>query len=446
MPDTTHSEEFDVLTAKPLEDDAETDRKGLPVWRNVPKAARGWVIAALVGLAAAAGWFLYSGSTAKKVEIVTATVTRGNLEQSVLATGVLEPFKLVSVGSQASGQVKKLYVELGQTVKIGDPIADIDARTQTNTVENASAGLSNVTAQKAAAEAALSTAKLNYDRQKRLYDAGAAAKADFDTATSTLAAAQAQVKAVNAQIRQANLTLNTAQTNLGYTKILAPMDGVIVAVITLEGQTVNANQSAPTIVKLAQLDKMTVNAQISEADVPKVTSGQTVYFTTLGDTRTRHYAKLRAVAPAPDSIASDSMSSTSSSSTAAVYYDGLFDVDNADGSLKTGMTAQVYVIQASARDTLIVPSSALQRKGGRGADASYTVKVLGADRKPVEKPVKIGINTNVSAQVLEGLNEGDKVVVAQATGKKTGAQGQQQRNPLAPSGPGAGGGRRGGGG
>ena len=172
--------------------------------------------------------------------------------------------------------------------------------------------------------------------------------------------------AAGAQIKQANLSLNTAETNLGYTKIVAPMDGTIVAIITEEGQTVNANQSAPTIVMLAQLDKMTVSAEISEADVPKVTEGQEVYFTTLGDTRTKHFAKLRTVAPAPTSIETSSSSSSSSSSSAsAVYYNGLFDVDNADGKLKTGMTAQVNIVQASAKDAITVPASALERQWTR---------------------------------------------------------------------------------
>jgi macrolide-specific efflux system membrane fusion protein len=339
--------------------------------------------------------------------------------------------------------VKKLYVELGQTVKSGDPIADIDSRTQLNTVSNAEAGLSSVTAQRAAASASLTQAQINFERQERLYNEGAAAKADYDQAKAQLANAQASLTAANSQIKQSSLQLNTAQTNLGYTKILAPMDGTIVAVVTEEGQTVNANQSAPTIVMLAQLQQMTVSAQISEADVEKVTSGQDVYFTTLGDTNTRHYAKLRAVAPAPESIESQSTSQASSSSAAAVYYNGLFDVENTDGKLRTGMTAQVYIVQASAKDAVIVPASALERRG-RG---KYAVKVVDKDGKVEERPVKIGINTSVDAQVLEGLKEGEKVVVAQAAANKTsqnGQRGQQQRNPLNPMG--GGGPRRGPGG
>jgi macrolide-specific efflux system membrane fusion protein len=426
--DTLDQDITDDVALAPEADETEgQEKRGL--LSRIPKNLRLWLGLAVVVIVAGGAWLIF-GAGAKKPEMVTAAVTRGDIEQTVLATGVLEPSKLISVGAQASGQVKKLYVELGQTVKAGDPIADIDSRTQLNTVSNAEAGLSSVTAQRAAASASLTQAQINFDRQQRLYTEGAAAKADFDSAKAQLANAQASLTAANSQIKQSSLQLNTAQTNLGYTKILAPMDGTIVAVVTEEGQTVNANQSAPTIVMLAELDQMTVSAQISEADVEKVTSGQDVYFTTLGDTQKRHYAKLRAVAPAPESIENQTSSSASSASTSAVYYNGLFDVDNTDGKLRTGMTAQVYIVQASAKDTVIVSSSALERRG-RG---KYAVKVVDKDGKVEERPVKIGINTSVDAQVLEGLKEGEKVVVAQATGAKTGQNGQQQRNPLNPMG------------
>jgi macrolide-specific efflux system membrane fusion protein len=381
------------------------------------------VVAALIALA-----FVLNPFAAKKSEIATAAVGRGDIEQTVLATGVLEPAKLVSVGAQASGQVKKLYVELGETVKAGDPIADIDSRNQTNTVSNAQAGLSNVRAQRAAAAASLTEAQLNFGRQERLYNGGAASKADYDSAQAQLANARASLAAADAQIKQANLTLNTAETNLGYTRIVAPMDGTIVAVVTEEGQTVNANQSAPTIVMLAQLDKMTVSAEISEADVEKVSEGQDVYFTTLGDARTRHYAKLRTIAPAPESIESTT-SSSSASSASAVYYNGLFDVDNADGKLKTGMTAQVYVVLASAKNAITVPSAALERRGREG----YFVKVVKENGEIEQRAVKVGISTSVTSQVTEGLKEGEKVVTAEVTAEQKTAQSQsrQQSNPLA---------------
>lgn len=407
--------------------EAEAKRGGVAKFAGQVKKHRWLIGAAVVAIIAAV--ILLNPFAASKTQMVTATVTRGDLEQTVLATGVLEPAKLINVGAQASGQVKKLYVELGDTVKAGDPIADIDSRTQVNSVSNAQAALSNVTAQRSAASASLTEAQLNYDRQKRLYDAGAAAKADLDSAQAQLANARASLAAAGAQIKQANLSLNTAETNLGYTKIVAPMDGTIVAIVTEEGQTVNANQSAPTIVMLAQLDKMTVSAEISEADIPKVTEGQEVYFTTLGDTRTKHYATLRTVAPAPTSIESTT-SSSSSSSASAVYYNGLFDVDNADGKLKTGMTAQVNIVLASAKDAITIPASALERKG---RDA-YAVKVVKANGEVEQRAVKVGISTSVTAQITEGLKEGETIVVAEGSTQSASSNRQQSRNPLMPGG------------
>lgn len=420
-------------TADLIPDDADLNETTAPEKKGVVGSTvavirkRKWLIgAAIVAIAAAA--FMFNPFKSAKPDFVTATVGRGDVEQTVLATGVLEPAKLINVGAQASGQVKKLYVQLGDTVKAGDPIAEIDSRTQLNTVSNAEAGLSNVRAQRSAASATLTQAQINYERQKRLFEQGAAAKSDFEGAESTLANAKASLAAVDAQIKQANLSLNTAETNLGYTKIVAPMDGTIVAIVTEEGQTVNANQSAPTIVMLAQLETMTVSAEISEADVEKVEAGQDVYFTTLGDANKRHYAKLRTIAPAPESIESTS-SSTSSSTASAVYYNGLFDVDNADGKLKTGMTAQVYIVQASAKDAITVPSGALERRGREG----YFVKVVNADGEIEQRAVKVGINTNVTAQVTEGLKEGEKVVVAEVSAdqKASRQQGSNNSNPLA---------------
>lgn len=371
-----------------------------------------WVGGAAVVVVAILGVLAFGMLTPKKPEFVTAPAHIGNIELSVLATGTLQPARLVSVGAQVSGQVKKLYVAVGSVVKEGDPIADIDSTTQRNNVSNAEAGLANVQAQRAATAANLIHAQQTLKRNKLLFDQGAVSQSDYEAAVATEKQLANQLKAQDAQIKQSRITLATSRVNLGYTKIVAPMDGTIVAVITKEGQTVNANQSAPTIVKLAQLDKMTVSAQVSEADVDKVKAGQTVYFTTLGDTRTKHYAKLRSIDPAPPSIETETGNSNSSSTTdTAVYYNALFDVDNADGALRTGMTAQVHIVQASARKTLIIPSSAL---GARRQDGAYEVKVVAANGAVETRAVRIGMNTNISAQVLGGLEKGDEVVVAQA--------------------------------
>jgi macrolide-specific efflux system membrane fusion protein len=184
-------------------------------------------------------------------------------------------------------------------------------------------------------------------------------------------------------------------------------------------------QSAPTIVKLANLDTMTVSAQISEADVIKVHPGQTAYFTILGNPDKRYYGKLRTIEPAPDSVqteTSQTSSTSSNTSTQAIYYNGKFEVPNTTGELRVSMTAQVYIVLGEAKNTLVVPSAAL---GARLPDGSYTVQVVGKDRRPVARKVTIGINNNATAQVLSGLQAGENVVV-----------GEGSATPAPPNGPG----------
>lgn len=397
------------------------DEPGLarPKRRRVRKGL--WIGAVLV-LALALGLAAYRMTAGVEApEIATAEVTRGDVVRSVLATGVLEPVRLVSVGAQVSGQVERLHVELGDTVSEGELIAEIDSTTQQNNVRNEEAGLANVRAQMAARQANLHQAELNFRRQEELLAADAVSRADYESAEAEVGTLRAEVTALEAQIQQAELELSTARVNLAYTRILAPMDGTVVAIVTEEGRTVNANQSAPTIVKLAQLDTMTVKAEISEADVDKVAPGQTVFFTTLGNQSKRHPAALRAIAPAPASIANDDSSGGSSDS--AVYYDGLFDVENSDGLLRTGMTVQVTIVLDAARDVLTVPMSAL---GPQGDDGDWPVQVAGPGGVLEDRRVTIGVTTNTMAEALAGLDEGEQVVVRRAGGQAAEATGRGQ--------------------
>ena len=192
-----------------------------------------------------------------------------------------------------------------------------------------------------------------------------------------LTVALANIDALKAQILQAQVTVDTAKVNMGYTRITAPIDGQVVAIVTQQGQTVNANQSTPTIIKLAQTETMTVKTQISEADVTRVKMGQKVYFTILGEPNKRYTATLRSIEPAPDSILTETTSSTSTTAAStAIYYNGLFDAPNEDGKLRISMTAQVQIVRADAPGALTIPATAL---GPRGKDGSYIVRVVGAD-------------------------------------------------------------------
>ena len=454
-----------------------------------------------IAIAAAIGIKLAFFPATTAASHVTAAVGVADIEETVIATGELEASNLVSVGAQVSGRVVTLKVAVGDVVSAGQLIAEIDSLPQQNTLRNAEAALQTTQAQRLAKVASLRQAELTFKRQQDMLAEEATSRAEFEAAEAALATTRADIAALDAQLAQGKIQVDTARLNLGYTKITAPIDGTIVAVVTKEGQTVNANQSAPTIVKLAQLDTLTVKAQISEADVPKVKAGQKVWFTILGEPDRRYYAELRAVEPAPESIASESTSSSStSSSSTAIYYNGLFDVPNPEGRLRIAMTAQVNIVLAEAKDALTVPSSALgaaqrdetqapraqvggnavqgasptaapavggpprgtsteasanagappsaegqqrsrrgdgsgPRRAREGSSAGggglRSVRVLKDDGSVETRNVRVGINNNVTAQVLEGVTEGERVITGTASaGAPVQQQGGRMRPPM----------------
>jgi macrolide-specific efflux system membrane fusion protein len=347
--------------------------------------------------------------------LATSPAVIADIEDTVIATGTLESSLLVSVGAQASGQIKSLKVQLGQQVKAGDLIAEIDSTTQQNTLRNAEAQIASSRADRAVQQANLKRAELTQRRQKNLLADDATTRAELEAADLTLESSRAQIEASDARLAQAQSSLDTARANFGYTQIVAPMSGTIVAIVAREGQTVNAVQSSPTIVKLAKLDTITVTAGISEADVIRVKAGQTVYFTTLGDSKKRYYGKLRSIAPAPASIETDTGGRSANSSggaTQAVYYNATFEVPNPTGELRIAMTAQVFVVLNEAKQVLTIPTAAL---GEQAAGGAYTVQVVDAQGWPQPRRITVGINNNVDAQVIDGLKAGEQVVVGDAS-------------------------------
>lgn len=361
--------------------------------------------------------------------LLTAEVRSADIEQTVIATGTLEAYKQVSVGAQVSGQITRLHVDFGDQVKQGDPIAEIDSMTQQNDLANAKAALANAKAQRAVQAAALKKAQLAFARQKSMLAQNATSREDYETAEADLDTARAQVAALDAQIQQAQIQASTAEVDLGYTQITAPIDGTVVGVVVKEGQTVNSAQSAPTIVKVAQLDRMTVKAEISEADVVNLKPGLPVYFTILGEPGKRHSATLRMIEPAPSSINDNDSSSSASSGTTstdtAIYYIAVFDVPNPDGKLRISMTTEVNIVLDSAKDAPSVPVSAL---GNTTRDGRYVVQVLTGNGKVEPRRIRIGLEDSINAQVLEGLEVGDKVVLGDAAAGSTTAM--RMRGPM----------------
>jgi len=365
--------------------------------------------------------------------LLTAVATRGDLEDTVTATGTLQPKDYVDVGTQVSGQLKKLHVDIGAAVSVKQLLAEIDPSVYQSKVDADNALLLNQQAQLADRRAQLELAGLQLKRQENLDREDATTTDALQSATATQKSALAQVDAVAAQIKQTGSTLRGDEANLGYTKIYAPMAGTVVAQTAKQGQTLNANQQAPIIMRIANLATMTVQAQVSEADVPKLKIGMPVYFTTLGGNGRRHYGKLRQIPPTPTVLNN------------VVLYDALFDVENPNQELMTQMTAQVFFVAASARDAVLVPLAALRpvpvakvartpgepgaaagtgsaRRTGGGrasgldqrsqlANGQAMLSVVGRDDEVSEREVKVGVINRVSAQILAGLEAGEKVVI-----------------------------------
>lgn len=348
-----------------------------------------------------------------KASFITADVIKMDMEESVLANGILKAYKTVAVGAQVSGQLKTLHVALGDKVEKGRLLAEIDPVLQQNNLKDAEAEVENLRAQKSSRQALLRQHELALKRQKEMSAKDAASVADYELARTQFESTGYEIKALDSQIKKALIAVDTARANLGYTRINAPMDGVVISIDTEEGQTVVSTQSATTILTLANLDTMTVKAKISEADVTKVRPGLTAYFTLLGDSESRHYGKLRAIEPAPVSGGTSGGAGSTASTTpgSAVYYYGLFEVPNTDGRLKVSMTAQVTIVLDQARQALCIPVSAV---GARNKDGSSSVKVLAGEIAETRK-IRTGISNSVQIQVLEGLKEGDKVIVGDSS-------------------------------
>lgn len=355
----------------------------------------------------AAAYFGYSKwfSPPEAPIYVTQSVKQGDIEQSVLANGMLQASKLVSVGAQASGQIQTLPAVLGQRVSKGDVIATIDNLSQQNALKEAESSLASLNAQLRANSAQIKQSQLAFNRQKAMLADHASSQADYETAESDLRVYQANKDELLAEIDQAKISVDSAKLDLSYTTITAPMDGVVVYVAVEVGQTVNASQTTPTIVEIADLDTMKVKAQISEADVIHVTAGQPVYFTILGDSDNKIEGTLASIEPGPTTMDGDDNDMTSDDST-AVYYNGIFNVANPNHKLRIGMTAEVSIVLNQAKNALLVPAQVLTDKQGNQA----TVPIL-VNGQIQYKRVETGLNNRVNVEIKSGLSVNDNVVL-----------------------------------
>ncbi|BBP69947.1 hemolysin secretion protein D [Pseudomonas sp. Seg1] len=381
-----------------------------------PRPARRALFAALclIPVIAVAAWqVLPPGRDA----LATVQVTRSNIENSVTALGTLQPRRYVDVGAQASGQIQKIHVEAGDTVKEGQLLVEIDPSTQKAKLDAGRFSIENLKAQLQEQRAQHDLAQQKYQRQQKLAAGGATREEDVQTARAEVRATQARIDMFQAQIRQAQASLRSDEAELGYTRIFAPMSGTVVAVGAREGQTLNAQQQTPLILRIARLSPMTVWAEVSEADIGHVKPGMTAYFTTLSGGSRRWSSTVRQILPVPprplEQNQGGSPTSGRSGSERVVLYTVLLDVDNADNSLMTDMTAQVFFVAQQAQDTLTVPTASLQ-PGSR--PQWQRAQIVAANGEVQSREVRTGISDRLRTQVLEGLAEGDHILSAPATG------------------------------
>ena len=362
----------------------------------------------ILALGAGIGSYFYINKTedANQVHYITEPVKRTTIDKNVLATGSVRASQRTEVGAQVSGKIISLNVKLGQAVKKGDLIAEIDASNQSNSLSTAEASLASYQAKLKSAQVALEVAQSNYARLSKLYKSDSASLSDLETAKNTLASAKATVDEVKSQIQTAQISVNDAKTNLNYTQIISPMDGIIVSVPVSVGQTVNSNQTSPTIVQVADLSKMLIKLEISEGDIAQVQEGQEIRFTTLAEPNRAYQSKIDTVDPALTTL-TDNNYTEESGNTEAIYYYANALVDNADNRLRIGMTVQGQVNIAKRENVLVVPTSTLKKKGNK-----TTIQVLN-NNQVEEKEIQTGLSDSQYTEVISGINEGEQVVVTQ---------------------------------
>ena len=392
-----------------------------------------WILIGLLLAAGAGGYFYFHHSGSEKLSFNTVTVTRGELTATVTATGILNPVVNVTVGSQVSGRISKLYVDYNSPVTKGQVLAEIDPATYQATVEQVTADLAN-------AKANLELQQAQFERNAELFTNKLVSGSDYDTALASLHSAEAMLK-----IKQA--TLNNAMVNLNYCKIVSPVDGVVISRAVELGQTVASSFNTPTIFQIANdLTKMQIDSNVAEADIGGIIEGQSVEFTVDAYPTRTFRGAVAQVRNSPITVNN------------VVTYDTVISVTNADYKLKPGMTANVAVIVAQREDALKISNVALRfrppdnavvltnvlasgastndvaggkgqhkNKGGRGVRTIYVL--AGDESAPQLKPlpVKTGITDGIFTEVVEGLKEGDKVVSGVV---QTDAQAAGSSNPF----------------
>ncbi|HEF3584214.1 TPA: efflux RND transporter periplasmic adaptor subunit [Campylobacter coli] len=365
------------------------------------------LIAVILALFGVGAYFIFFNDN-EKITYLTQKVKKIDISQTIEAVGKVYAKDQVDVGAQVSGQIIKLYVDVGSHVKQGDLIAQIDKDKQQNDLDITKAQLESAKANLESKKVALEIASKQYQREQKLYAAKASSLENLEIQKNNYYSLKASVAELNAQVIQLEITLKNAKKDLDYTTITAPIDGVVINVAVDEGQTVNANQNTPTIVRIANLDEMEIKMEIAEADVNKIKIGTELEFSLLNDPQKTYRASIASIDPADTEVSdsSSSYSSSSSSSSNAIYYYAKFYVQNKDNFLRIGMSIQNEIVIASVKDVIAVPTYAIKNDA-----KGYYVEIL-QNQKAVKKYVKFGIKDSINTQILEGVDENEELIIS----------------------------------
>lgn len=371
------------------------------------KISKVWYIAGGVLLLAIIVWLFSGNKTKEEVSFAFETVGPAKIQNSITATGTVEPVDTVAVGTQVSGIIDKIYVDYNSLVKKGQILAELDKKNLISTLNSAKANLQSAKANLTSALATLNYQLANYNRYKTLYQKGLVSGDDFENARLTYQQAKENVAANKQNVLSAQESVNTATTNLGYATITSPIDGIVIAKYVAEGQTVAATYNTPELFGVAKdLSNMQVLADVDEADIADVTEGKNVSFTVdayPNDTFTGVVKQVRLGATTTNNV---------------VTYKVVITTSNADKKLKPGLTANVTIYTQEQAGVLCVTNKALRFtptketvKGKKIVDCNGKNKVWVVEGNTVKAiPVNIGMTDGTHTQILKGVKEGQQII------------------------------------
>jgi HlyD family secretion protein len=370
-------------------------------------------------LAVAASVFFFFRGNGNKVQYRTEKAGKGDIVMTVTSTGTVNPVTTVLVGTQVSGTIKEIYVDYNSPVKKGQLIARIDPALLDAQVSQARANVISARANLEKAEATLVDAKRTMERNRELVSKNLIAQSDFDAAETNYQTARASVSAARAQVTQTEAALQVAETNLHYTKIVSPVDGIVVSRNVDVGQTVAASFQTPTLFSIAQdLTKMQIDANVDESDIGNIAVNQDVEFVVDAYPDITFKGRVWQVRNAPITVQN------------VVTYDAVIQVANPELKLKPGMTANVSIIVAVRKDVLRIPNAALRfkpsEKGAQKSEKKGPGVWISENGKLRRVSVSPGISDGSYTEVASGdIREGQEIVVESLS----------RTNAVAPAGP-----------